>query len=427
MIDNSLTLLCWIENHLLLPKSSDPTIVTPSYTTPSSALHSALVSAAVIMQREIKGFLHACLDEEQSASSVSQDDRIITPSMMDGNMPQRDTRSLPAASDISANEQGIFSLGIISDASLASSVREKFAQNVSLASRSSAMKMTAKEYVLQVLCPRTGIVPQIRHALIFRRSIAIWSKECEELKKELSAVSKEDTSTPLYNATTEETSLDYLDRAVQKSLLPMLQDVAVNGTVSALERPDAFDPISTVGLYNSTAKGQKLKIEMCAACQGLYVSTGPLFSAIHRLPRGGKKAEMYSSMVAVLDHTIQTFISRVKQRVSLLCDGKTAFELLEDKNSRQATALSLIMEARKPFSQLLTSYFDNDALGLGPSVDTPTASSKIKPLAPSSSDTRSRNLGEEGKGHGLSTVLENNNELQREQENKSALRMKSDT
>lgn len=407
-----LTYLAQILRHRI---SSDPTIVTPSYTTPSSALHSALVSAAVTMQREMKGFLHACLDEDKK-HSLSQDGRIVTPAMMDGNLPQRDSRPMTAASNISANEQGIFSLGIISDASLASSVREKFAQNVSLASRSSAMKMTAKEYVLQVLCPRTGTVPQIRHALLFRRSIALWSKECEELKKELAIASKEDTSTPVYNATTEETALDYLDRIVQKSLLPMLQDVAVNGTVAALERPDAFDPITSVGLYNSTVKGQKLKVEMCAACQGLYVSTGPLFSALHRLPRGGEKAEMYSSMVAVLEHAILTFISRVKQRISYLCDGKTAFELLEDKNSRQATALSLIMEARKPFSQLLTSYFDNDALGLGPSVDTPTANRSIKPIAPSSSDTRSRNLGEEVKEHGLSTVMENNNELQREQE-----------
>ena len=133
----------------------------------------------------------------------------------------REQRSLAGGTGVSVNEQGIFSLGIISDASLASSVREKYAQNISLASRSSAMKMTAAEYVSQVLCPRTNTIPQIRHALAFRRSIAIWTKECDELKKELSVATKEDTSSPTYNATTEETALDYLDNVVKTTLLPM--------------------------------------------------------------------------------------------------------------------------------------------------------------------------------------------------------------
>jgi hypothetical protein len=398
---------------------SDETIITPSYATKSSALHSILVSAHVTMQREIKGFLHGCLDEHKSMSETFQNARMITPSMMDGNSLTRESRAMATSGGVSANEQGIFSLGITSDASLVSSVREKYAHNVSLASRSSAMKMTAEEYVFQVLCPRTGTVPQIRHALAFRRSIAIWTKECEELKKELSLVTSEDTSTPAYNATTEETALGYLDGVVHKTLLPMLQDAAVNGTVTALERPDAFDPINSVGLYNTSMNRQKMKVEMCTACQALYTSTGPLFSALHRLPRGGEKAEMYLSMVAVLEHAILTFISRVKQRVSHLCDGKTSFQLIEDKISRQPTTMSMDMESRRPFSQLLSSYFDNDSLGLGPSVETPTAATaskrSIKPIAPSSTDTMSRN-SDEPKQHTLHPVLEGDTDLQREQE-----------
>lgn len=369
------------------------------------------------MQREIKGFLHGCLDQKEDLSSSFQLNRKGNPSM-DGSTLNRDSRNNNAGSGISANEQGIFSLGIINDASLASSLREKYTQNISLASRSSVMKMSAEEYVSKVLCSRTGIVPQYRHALTFRRSIAIWSKECEDLKKELSIATKEDTSTPVYNATTEETALNYLDLVVQKTLLPMLQDAAVNGTIKALEQHDAFDPISSVGLYNTTVKGQRLKVEMSKACQGLYVSTGPLFSALHKLPRGGEKGEMYSSMVAVLEHAILTFISRVKQRVSYLCDGFTAFQLLEDKNSRQPTSLSLDMERRKPFNQLLSSYFDNDSLSLGPTVDTPKAKSSIKPLAPSSSDTRARNPGDDAKqtADSFDPILENGSDLQREQE-----------
>ncbi len=368
------------------------------------------------MQREIKGFLRSCLDEDKASSASFQNSRMVTPSMMDASAP-REPQALPSSSGVSASEQGIFSLGIISDSSLASSVREKYAQNVSLASRSSAMKMTPEEYVLQVLCPRTGTVPQIRHALAFRRSIDIWTKECDELKKELSETTKEDTSTPEYNATTEETALSYLDGVVKKTLLPMLQDAAVNGTVSALERPDAFDPVSSVGLYNTSIKGQKLKVDMCAACQGLYSSTGPLFSALHRLPRGGEKAEMYSSMVAVLEHAILTFISRVKQRVTQLCDGKTAFQYLEDKTSGvKQTALSIDMEARRPFGLLLSSYFDSDSLGLSPGVETPTAKRSIQPLAPSTSDTRSSYPSGSGSQRALNAVLEGATDLQREQE-----------
>jgi hypothetical protein len=395
---------------------SDPKIITPSYATPASALHSVLVGANVTMQREIKGFLHGCLDETGGLSSSNA--RMVTPSMIDGSALNRDARSIAANSGVSVNEQGIFSLGIVNDASLASSLREKYAQNISLASRSSVMKMSAEEYVSQVLCPRTGTVPQIRHALAFRRSIDIWTKECEELKNELAVTTKEDTTSPVYNATTEETAINYLDGVVQESLLPMLQDAAVNGTVTALERPDAFDPLSSVGLYNTNVKGQKLKVEMSIACQGLYISTGPLVSALHRLPRGGEKAEMYSSMVAVLEHAILTFISRVKKRVSDLCDGITSFQLLEDKGSRQPSALSLDMERRRPYSQLLSSYFDDDSLGIGPNVDTPTAQRSIKPIAPSSSDTRSRNSGDDNrKGSStLDPVLEGETDLQREQE-----------
>jgi hypothetical protein len=370
------------------------------------------------MQRELKGFLNGCLNEDKALAASFKNARMVTPSMMDGSGLVRETRNISASSSVAVSEQGIFSLGIINDASLLSSVREKYAQNVSLASRSSAMKMSAEEYVSQVLCPRTGTVPQIRHALAFRRSIAIWAKECFDLKKELSATTKEDTSSPAYNATTEETAINYLDGRVQNTLLPMLQDAAVNGTVVALEKTDAFDPISTVGLYNTTAKGHKLKVEMCVACQGLYTSTGPLFSALHKLPRGGEKAEMYSSMVAVLEHAILTFISRVKQRIFHLCDDKTAFKLLEDKSNRQPTPLSMDMESRRPFSQLLSSYFDNDSLGLGPSVDTPTAPRSIKPLAPSSSDTRSRKLGDDilHLSDTLNPVIEGGTDLRREQE-----------
>jgi len=397
--------------------TSDPSIVCPSYTK-ASALHSVLVAADVIMQREVKSFLHGCLNEDEKLESAFQTMRMAA-SSLSSNRNSRNgggNNMSSNASTTQSSERGIFSLGIINDASLASSIREKYAQNLSLASRSSVMRMSAEEYVKQILCPRTGVAPQIRHALTFRKAIAAWSKEIGDLKVGLSLVTGEDTSTPEYNATTEETAIAYVDNVIQNTLLPMMHAAADNGTITALERPDAFEPITGVGIYNTSVKGKKLKVEMCAACQGLYSSTGPLFSALPKLPRGGV---MYTDLVANLEHAILTFLSRVKQRVSELCDGKKAFQLLEDKTSRHPTRLSGDLESRKPFTQLVNSYFGDGSLGLGSNVDTGSSRSNISPIAPSNTDTKSKSiLDTEGKSIGASTKsgYEQVSELQREQE-----------
>jgi hypothetical protein len=374
------------------------------------------------MQREIKGFLLGCLNEDEEKASSFLNARMVTPSMMDVSVSNRGGQAITGSGRVSAHEQGIFSLGIISDASLATSVREKYAQNISLASKSSAMKMTAEEFVLQVLCPRTGTVPQVRHALVFRKSLAAWQQECLDLKRELATTTQEDISSNEYNATTEESALSYLDSVVKKTLLPMMQDAAVNGTVTALEKQDAFDPIAGTGLYNSSVKGQQLKVEMCYACQGVYTSTGPVFAALHRLPRGG---EMYSPLVAVLEHAVLTFISRVKQRISHICDKKEAFILIEKKDTKHATPLGVDMEARRPFSMLLNSYFGEESQTGGnqdiDSTDSSRVRSPINPLAPSSSDTQSRIISNaEDERTGLRASLDSGFEeisnLEREQE-----------
>ena len=74
----------------------------------------------------------------------------------------------------------------------------------------------------------------------------------------------------------------------------MLQEEAVNGTVQALERSDAFDPILDQSVYNQSASNEPQNIDMCKACDALYESTAPLFLALHRLPQGG---EMYLPLV----------------------------------------------------------------------------------------------------------------------------------
>ncbi len=366
------------------------------------------------MQREIKSFLHGCLNEDEKLESAFQTMRMVTPAMM-GSLSNRSSRNITSNNSTPTSGQGIFSLGIINEGSMVSSVRGKYANHLSLASRSSVMRMSAEEYVVQVLCPRTGVVPQIRHALIFRKGLAAWTKECADLKNELALATQEDVTSPEYTATTEESAIAYLDKIIQKTLLPMMQDAAVNGTVSALERPDAFEPITGIGIYNSSIKGKKVKVEMCAACQGLFASTGPLFSALPKLPRGG---EMYSPLVAVLEHAILTFLSRVKQRILDLCEGKKAFQLIEDRNSRRPTKLSGDMEAKRPFTLLWNSYFDQESLALNPNVDTPTSRSAISPIAPPSTDTKTKNIADDDRSGriSLSAGFDGVDPLQREQE-----------
>jgi hypothetical protein len=82
--------------------------------------------------------------------------------------------------------------------------------------------------------------------------------------------------------------------------------------------------------------------------------------ALHRLPKDEK---MYLHLVGVLEHTILTFISRVKPRVGQLCNEKTALHLLmEASKEGKDKSFSAIVERRKAFAQLCNAYADGDLL-----------------------------------------------------------------
>ena len=125
----------------------------------------------------------------------------------------------------------------------------------------------------------------------------------EALKTELARLTNEDTSSPSYQSG-EQSAISFLDDVIQKDLLPVLQEEAVNGTVLGLERREAFDPVLGRGLYAQANSNEPRDIDMCFACQAMHQSTGPLFLALHRLPPGG---EMYLPLVAVLEHVMLTF------------------------------------------------------------------------------------------------------------------------
>jgi hypothetical protein len=329
---------------------------------PTSVLRSVLVSAHEMMQGEIKEFLKACVDKVEGPEVVAD----TTVNTSGGRY-----------------EQGLFSLGIIEAGP------KDGDQAVSKATRSNVMEMSTGKFVTSVLMPKTKCSPQARHALSFRRSVARWTTENLALRKELAVMTGEDTSS--YTAPrTDETAIGYLDRVIQNELLPVLQEEAVNGTVLGLERRDAFDPVLDRTLYTRQNSNEPQDVDMCRACRSLYVSTGPLFLALHRLPRGG---EMYLPLVAVLEHVMLTFISRVKQQVAKICEKKTAYTLLlvEGKD----TSLSSIMERRKPFALLVRAYSDGGLLDSTGSTHVSSGAEKSSFLqvdAPTS-DTAPRQAG----------------------------------
>lgn len=94
---------------------------------------------------------------------------------------------------------------------------------------------------------------------------------------------------------------------------------------------------------------------------------------------------MYLPLVAVLEHVLLTFISRVKQQVSRITDNKTALMLVMKEG--KGPTLSAIMERRKPAILLLRAYTDSDGID---ALDNVEKQSDINPLSPSPGDTLSR-------------------------------------
>jgi hypothetical protein len=324
--------------------------------TPSSILRPVITAASEIMQREIKEFLEACLREN------------------DNNM--KDMMDAGVGEGSKAYENGLFSLGIAD-----TGPRQQVS---STATRSNVMEMTTTKFVRSVLIPKTKMVPQARHALSFRRCVARWTSEVEALSMELATLTNEDTSAPSFRSG-QPSALSYLDNLIQNNLLPVLQEEAVNGTVKGLERRDAFDPVLGRGLYATTNSNEPQDIDMCIACSAMHQSTGPLFIALHRLPKGG---EMYLPLVAVLEHVLLTFISRVKKQVDRICEKKSAMMLVLEQGN--GAPLATIMERRRPCSLLSLAYANGDIMDPSAGDGPKRSTGGIKPIVPSESDTTSR-------------------------------------
>lgn len=226
----------------------------------------------------------------------------------------------------------------------------------------------------------------------FRKGLAKWTAENEALKKELALVTGEDTSTASYNAKTEETALDMLDGVIKRQLIPILQDDALKGTTSALERGDAFDPVIDHNLYGKNSN-EPQDVDMCIACQALYYSTESLFQALHRLPQDEK---MYLHLVGVLEHAVLTFTSRVTPRVQQICKDKMAHRLLIDSGKEgKENSFNMLIERRHAFAQLCRAYADGDLLEKTVEEGELNKDVGLMPLSPPAVDTVARNTSQD--------------------------------
>ena len=329
------------------------------------ALRNLLVNARSIMERELKSFLNSCL-----MKAIGEDD----PTSNNSQSNQNGSKNASGK----RRESGLFSLGII-DKGGPGQVNDgsQWMSSSSSSRRSSVQSYTTSKFVNDVLFSKTtqNGHPQIRHALFFRKALAKWQRDNDQLRYQLAIATGEDTSTNTYLFQREQPALEYLDNVIQKQLLPVLQKEAVDGTVHALERQDAFDPVLDRNVYARADSNEPQDVDMCKACTALYNFTGPLFLALHRLPKGG---DMYLPLVAVLEHVILTFISRVKQQVSRICNDKTALQLLMDSTASsmppsapgsngaaakpRSQSFGQVMERRKAFAHLVLAYADGDLL-----------------------------------------------------------------
>jgi hypothetical protein len=317
------------------------------------------------MERELKSFLNSCL-----MKAIGEDD----PTSNNSQSNQNGSKNASGK----RRESGLFSLGII-DKGGPGQVNDgsQWMSSSSSSRRSSVQSYTTSKFVNDVLFSKTtqNGHPQIRHALFFRKALAKWQRDNDQLRYQLAIATGEDTSTNTYLFQREQPALEYLDNVIQKQLLPVLQKEAVDGTVHALERQDAFDPVLDRNVYARADSNEPQDVDMCKACTALYNFTGPLFLALHRLPKGG---DMYLPLVAVLEHVILTFISRVKQQVSRICNDKTALQLLMDSTASsmppsapgsngaaakpRSQSFGQVMERRKAFAHLVLAYADGDLL-----------------------------------------------------------------
>ena len=328
-----------------------------------------------MIQEEIKCFLRACLNVSDSS---------VRNAFLFSSRSSEESKSRSTGTVV--QDSGFFSLGIINENSSAS---EDLPKKIKLRSIAGSIGGTKAEIrhdkFVPMLFADIGITQDIRHALLFRPLLAKWTEGIKEMKIELAAVTGGEPH--ISSDSTEESALEFLDLAIERQLLPLLQSDAMDGTIGALERDDAFAPVLSNSLYLRGPSDQG-HVELCRAAQAFLNSTTPLFAALHQLPKSG---ENLSPLVAVMEHATLTFVSRGKQRIRELCNGKTADALLgggEGGNGGKKESPFLLAAKERPDYKVMLAHY-----GQRTKERRSESSAKTKrgpTLRPSSSDTKSR-------------------------------------
>lgn len=272
-------------------------------------INKTIIKLIELMQHEIKEFITAVLGEDEVVASSAEAD---APER--GSLLNRDT----LVSSTDSTKKGIFSLSIStksnsgsSSQSKSGSVRTRRRRRSSLGASTSATlvtSMSASQFATTVLFTSPN-KPSVRHALPLRKYVARWCDGLVLAVKELGGVASQ----------VDQGAKDFLDGVIEKKLLPLLQADTVDSVVAALESPLAFvSPVTT------TTLASHLLPDISFACSTLLDKSQPLFEALHRLPSDG---EIFSAVLAVLEHSILTFISRAKLRSEELTGKLTSWEV----------------------------------------------------------------------------------------------------
>ena len=347
-----------------------------------------LHAAEKFVHDEIKIFLRACLDvNDTSAAGLN---------FLFNAARNEEDRTIKSG-EIGVHEGGFFSLGIVNESSTdmledgnvgyTRKESKHIPNRAKLKSSVSGASELSPDKFASILLAEINLAPDIRNALLFRSILAKWTASIKEMKIELAVYTggAADSLPRVSAGSNEESALAYLDVVIERQLLPVLQRDAMDGTISALEREDAFTPILSNAIY--LKPGEQPETDLCRACQVFLDSTAPLFAALHQLPKSG---ELFAPLVAVMEHAALTFISRAKQRIRELCTGKTADALLgggEGGNGGKETVFSAVLRERRSFTMLMTHYGQHKEISIGQARKGET---DIPVLVPSASDTKAR-------------------------------------
>lgn len=317
------------------------------------------------MQSQLKDFLRACLQEHLSKGKVAEApttgvskkrNKIFSFGVLEGEGEEANKANAADKSDAKGDKK--------QDAKQESEQEpkpEEEGDQPKAVATPRFEEMPASTFVSSVLFPMTNTTPQVQHALVFRRSMDQFTKLNKQRFEELAEATGE-TSIPEANrrkSEREELAIEFLDKAIEDTVLPSLQQQAVHGTIIASEMEDAFDPPAEANVYARADKIQPLDVAMVQAGEGMLAEIEPLYMAIHRLPPGGS---MYDMLVEILGFLVSTFLSTAEQKVGNICDETTADELLEgfgDDKGKLRAALG----KREAFKMLLKAYeFDLDLI-----------------------------------------------------------------